>query len=129
MASESSEGTHAGLTTKRKWLLIACCVFVALVVLPPDVVLLLATGLGAILVARRWPRSSRQRRWYRDVYLQSAHWRNTRHAALRIHGHRCAECGSPHSLDVHHLRYGNLWREDPARDLQVLCRDCHDEKH
>lgn len=65
---------------------------------------------------------------YRDVYLRSDHWRETRLAALERAEHRCQVCNRDGSLDVHHRTYERLGEERPA-DLTVLCRACHSLFH
>lgn len=67
--------------------------------------------------------------YYRDVYLKSDHWRNLRLERLRIDP-KCVFCGvSSLSNDVHHVSYAeNLW-DVKAKDLRVLCRQCHNEVH
>lgn len=73
------------------------------------------------------PLTDRQRE-YREVYLRSEHWRETRAAALERAEHRCQVCNSAKQLDVHHRTYERLGEERPA-DLTVLCRTCHDRHH
>lgn len=68
------------------------------------------------------------RDWYRTVYLKSSHWLRLRELALALHGRKCAKCNTKKRLDVHHLRYKNIYDVVPA-DLQVLCRTCHDLEH
>ena len=68
------------------------------------------------------------REWYREVYLQSDHWKNLRLLAMKHHGKRCHSCYSKEQLDVHHLRYGNIY-DVKVQDLQVLCRVCHMQEH
>lgn len=72
---------------------------------------------------KRWSR----RRWYREVYLRSSHWRAVRLWALELAAHRCQYpgCGARRRLDVHHLTYARLGAEIPG-DLQVLCREHHE---
>jgi hypothetical protein len=69
-----------------------------------------------------------RQREYREVYLRSEHWRETRAAALERAEHRCQVCNSAKQLDVHHRTYERLGEERPA-DLTVLCRTCHDRHH
>lgn len=69
-----------------------------------------------------------RRRAYRALYLRSRHWQRARQSAIARAGGRCAECGSRHGLEVHHLTYARLGHESPG-DLQVLCRYCHAERH
>jgi 5-methylcytosine-specific restriction endonuclease McrA len=61
-------------------------------------------------------------------YLKSPHWLETREAAKERANHFCEECFSTQRLEVHHLTYKNLGREEP-NDLKVLCRDCHQAAH
>jgi hypothetical protein len=65
---------------------------------------------------------------YRDVYLRSDHWRDTRLAALERAEHRCQVCNRDGTLDVHHRTYERIGEERPA-DLTVLCRSCHNLFH
>jgi 5-methylcytosine-specific restriction endonuclease McrA len=69
-----------------------------------------------------------RQREYREVYLRSEHWRETRAAALERAEHKCQVCASTKRLDVHHNTYERLGQERPA-DLVVLCRTCHDRHH
>ena len=89
-----------------------------------------------------------RRKWYRNYYLRSKHWRETR---LKKHNElkklACEKCKKPMwfivedgyfqikgaSLDIHHRYYYRngksiLWNERPE-DLQVLCRTCHNKEH
>ena len=76
-----------------------------------------------------------RRFWYREFYLRSRHWRETRRRKLELIGYACERCHiKAHdgkrfvtTLDVHHLRY-NLFREQ-MNELQVLCRMCHRQEH
>lgn len=77
--------------------------------------------------------------WY-DDYLNSDHWKRTRTQRLleaEINETwnliRCdrKECGlfvPLLALDVHHITYKNLGREE-MEDLAVLCRSCHGVVH
>lgn len=60
-------------------------------------------------------------------YLKSDHWKNLRAAAVSCWGDRCMNCSVP-KVDVHHLRYGNLYDVSTA-DLMPLCRRCHGAVH
>jgi hypothetical protein len=80
-------------------------------------------------------------KWYRDYYLQSAHWKETSAYFKKLRGFKCEKCGDrSNNLEVHHNGRGNgykdeagqtlLWRERERPDLmQVLCRYCHYEEH
>lgn len=67
--------------------------------------------------------------WYRNVYLQSEHWRYLRLLVLGRAKHKCWLCRykSIHN-DVHHLYYGDIDSNDTS-GLIVLCRKCHDLFH
>lgn len=77
-----------------------------------------------------------RRKWYREHYLSSNHWRFVRRDKIIKEKGRCAKCGKHsimfggnlHFVDVHHLTYKRIWHERLS-DLQVLCRDCHKKEH
>ena len=56
-------------------------------------------------------------------YLLSEHWLELRGKKLSK-SYRCERCGSGHRLQVHHLRYRNIF-DVGLEDLQTLCRRCH----
>lgn len=60
-------------------------------------------------------------------YYHSPEWTEKRNARLRIDGFRCAKCGFTRALEVHHINYERLYREDVSRDLITLCKKCHNE--
>ena len=67
--------------------------------------------------------------WYRNVYLLSPHWRETRQRKIDSVGSKCERCKKKFkSLDVHHKDYSRLGHERMS-DLEVLCRDCHNLEH
>lgn len=64
-------------------------------------------------------------------YFRSPHWRATRQRMLDRAGGLCRRCRrrfKPSALDVHHLNYRHLGAER-ERDLEVLCRECHQVEH
>lgn len=67
-----------------------------------------------------------------DRYRSSRAWRERRERSLELAANRCQECGADRYqagvLFVHHLTYERFGAELDA-DLQVLCRDCHNEAH
>ena len=65
--------------------------------------------------------------WYRKVYLLSEHWKGLRRAKLAVNP-KCEICGKKTHLDVHHLRYKNIY-DVLVSDLQTLCRRCHKKHH
>ena len=70
---------------------------------------------------------TKQQETYRNFYLKSAHWKETRTKALAHYGSVCATCGKT-GFDVHHKTYRNLGRE-VLSDLAILCRKHHRMVH
>lgn len=68
-----------------------------------------------------------KRQYYRTIYLKSEHWRRLKNSKLRSQPF-CENCGTERTLDVHHIRYRNLY-DVQLSDLQVLCRFCHAKEH
>lgn len=68
-----------------------------------------------------WDNSYRQ-------YLNSEHWKNTRERLLERHGAYCDCCGSTDNINVHHLTYKNIGKENDY-ELIVLCHRCHQIMH
>ncbi len=65
-----------------------------------------------------------------ENYLKSETWQNKRQKRLQIDKCKCALCGSPEKLQVHHIRYPNiLGQESVYTDLITLCDDCHKAVH
>jgi 5-methylcytosine-specific restriction endonuclease McrA len=63
-------------------------------------------------------------------YLKTWTWARKRRAACTIHGKRCAKCGTTRGpFEVHHKRYSKWGTEDPQRDLEVVCKPCHENEH
>lgn len=67
-----------------------------------------------------------KRRYYREEYLKSDHWKALRAEKLNQHPN-CDGCDRT-ALDVHHLNYRNLY-DVTVLDLMSLCRACHAEVH
>jgi len=57
-------------------------------------------------------------------YLGSAQWKKRRLQVLERAGDKCERCGSDVELEVHHLNYERLGREDLS-DLLAVCKRCH----
>ena len=70
---------------------------------------------------------SARQAWYRKVYLLSEHWKALRKAKRKLNP-VCEICGAKRKLDVHHLRYKNIY-DVTVEDLQTLCRKCHKRHH
>ena len=60
-----------------------------------------------------------------SVYLQSPEWQKKRTERLKIDNFKCAVCGRPMDLQVHHLNYDNVGHENIYTDLITLCKYCH----
>ena len=63
------------------------------------------------------------------AYLLSDEWREKRDERVKIDGNRCAVCESKKDLNVHHLTYENIMRENVREDLITLCHRCHATLH
>lgn len=65
-----------------------------------------------------------------DDYLQTNVWLRLRRERLIIDLYRCARCGTAHDVQVHHIRYPDVWGEENIEaDLITLCDRCHAEVH
>lgn len=75
-----------------------------------------------VRASRRWRHSALY-----EQYMQSDQWRKLREICITSADGRCERCGASENdvqIEVHHLTYERLGREDPD-DLQVLCVTCH----
>ena len=59
----------------------------------------------------------------------SDHWAKTRRRAFAQLGGCCEICDSNKETEAHHNNYSNLGKEDPRRDLVILCNKCHSLLH
>lgn len=63
-------------------------------------------------------------------YYDTDTWKQKREEAFKFHGRKCFICGTKWNLQVHHVRYWK-WgypiqgRENPKKDLAILCRRHH----
>lgn len=65
-----------------------------------------------------------------DDYLHTDVWRTLREKRLRFDDYRCQRCGTAKNLQVHHLRYPDIWGTENIReDLITLCDECHNTIH
>jgi 5-methylcytosine-specific restriction endonuclease McrA len=62
------------------------------------------------------------------MYLRSDKWHEFRIEALRYYFNRCCFCGNTEKLNVHHINYDNLYKEE-LKDVTVLCWKCHSRHH
>ena len=77
------------------------------------------------LLSGRWTQADYKR------YLKTDHWERVKDAALSHWGASCCLCDAKTGLHIHHRPngYKNLFREQPARHLTVLCTRCHRRHH
>ena len=61
-------------------------------------------------------------------YLKSKEWAEIRIDLFNKRGKKCEWCDCKKSLQVHHLHYRNIFREEPE-DLVILCKVCHEKEH
>lgn len=71
--------------------------------------------------------------WWRkySTHLQSARWKAFKARIIAKRGCMCERCGiSGHSLrlDLHHISYANVGRENDE-DVKLLCHPCHQMMH
>ena len=65
-----------------------------------------------------------------DDYLHTSVWLELRNRRLKKDLYRCVECGTGINLNVHHIRYPDVWgMEDIDNDLVTLCDSCHSRTH
>lgn len=65
-----------------------------------------------------------------DDYLQTDVWRELRNKRLTIDFHRCRQCGTGINVEVHHIKYPDIWgTENVEDDLVTLCASCHARVH
>ena len=75
------------------------------------------------------PLNKRFSQRYRD-YLASSEWARKRAEVKALHNWTCQMCHRKSwTLTVHHLHYRTFGNEDPAKDLQLLCKRCHEKIH
>lgn len=80
---------------------------------------------------RRLKASNRAKKLHKEEYrnyLLSKEWANIRIDLFASRGRKCEACGSSKKLQVHHLHYRNIFKEEPS-DLMILCAACHEEEH
>lgn len=68
---------------------------------------------------------------YND-YLLGPEWEEISNGIKKRDNYKCIRCGSPKSLQVHHLTYygpGRTYRTVDANYLVTLCKSCHTAVH
>lgn len=65
-----------------------------------------------------------------DDYMRlSATWKALREDRLKYDNYKCQKCGKAYNLQVHHIRYPEVWGEETIDDLITLCDECHKKVH
>lgn len=62
------------------------------------------------------------------AYVRTRHWMIIKNKRLKLSNDKCDICGSNNDLQVHHIRYKNLYDVD-LDDLQAICKNCHYKHH
>jgi len=61
---------------------------------------------------------------YQD-YMTSDAWRTKANERLKIDNYMCVLCGCCGELEVHHISYKRLTKENVYEDLVSVCPRCH----
>lgn len=61
-------------------------------------------------------------------YLKSEEWSKVKTKLFNLRGRKCEWCSSTEDIEVHHIHYYNLFKEE-LEDLTVLCSKCHRKLH
>ena len=64
-----------------------------------------------------------------EEYINSDEWRNRRKRILLRDGFKCQMCGKAIQLEVHHIRYPDVYGQESDDDLITLCDSCHRTIH
>lgn len=59
------------------------------------------------------------------LYLESKRWAELRNQRLKLDDYKCAICGNPYNLEVHHLLYPRILGTEHIDHIVTLCRNCH----
>ena len=80
------------------------------------------TGKTKAIIKRRKSPS-----WY-SLYLQTAHWLETKQRVLNHYSSLCVLCDAE-GIIGHHKHYKTLGSECVKRDISLLCENCHCKAH
>lgn len=64
-----------------------------------------------------------------DYLAISPIWKKLRENRLKKDHFQCVECGNAFNLQVHHIRYPDIWGTETIDDLVTLCDECHKKIH
>lgn len=69
---------------------------------------------------------STSKKWYRNEYLTSSHWKEMRKKVYQKYGYTCSIVGCRiKRLNIHHVSYQYLGTEREIEDLRPVCRLHH----
>ena len=77
----------------------------------------------------KWPKKYTSCKMPHDDYMETEVWKGLAKQRLKMDGMKCTSCGSGENVQVHHLRYPEVWGEERLDDLRTLCDSCHKEIH
>jgi len=80
---------------------------------------------------KRIEKAKKERKEFKSKYqkyLKSKEWSDIRNDLFHVRGRACERCGSTNRLQVHHITYKNVFKEEPE-DLEILCDSCHKKEH
>lgn len=88
----------------------------------------LSSGKGKTKKPKKSKRKNKKAKDKYRNYLKSDAWAQLKIDLYNQRGRNCEICGSSRRLEVHHLTYKNVYKEEPE-DLLILCRKCHQQEH
>lgn len=71
--------------------------------------------------------SNSKRKFY-ETYLKSKKWTDFKAKVIGMRGFNCELCKSQKNIQLHHLTYERLGKED-INDVMILCKKCHEKAH
>lgn len=64
-----------------------------------------------------------------DYMAISDEWKRLRDYVLKRDDCKCRTCGSAFNVEIHHIKYPEVWGEEDPNDLITLCHKCHERIH
>lgn len=77
----------------------------------------------------RWPAKYTTCKMGRDDYMETEVWKMLSRRRMEMDKRTCQDCGTAQQLQVHHIRYPEVWGEERMEDLITLCDSCHAKLH
>ena len=87
------------------------------------IILILIIGFSFFLDGRK-----SKFRTDKALYMKSLEWQMMRKKILKRDKYTCQGCGDKTKLEVHHITYKRVGKEDTS-DLVSVCRFCHQAIH